>query len=82
LSLFPTSKTSSSFFHRYFKSRSTAEIQRRCEILVRIIERENEEIQKKEKGVEKPKDGSAAPAADCDGTSPAASSVQQPTTQT
>ncbi|KAL7570972.1 hypothetical protein ACA910_002597 [Epithemia clementina (nom. ined.)] len=35
-------------FNWYFKSRSALEIQKRCDILVRIIERENSEIHQKE----------------------------------
>ena len=35
-------------FDWYFKSRSAQDIQRRCEVLVKIIERENEELRKKE----------------------------------
>lgn len=35
-------------FDWYFKSRNAQEIQKRCDILVKIIERENEEIRKKE----------------------------------
>ena len=35
----------------YFKSRSAAEIQKRCDMLVRVIERENAEVHKKE-GIE------------------------------
>ena len=35
-------------FDWYFKSRSAQEIQKRCETLVKIIERENEEVRKKE----------------------------------
>ena len=35
-------------FDWYFKSRSAQEIQKRCDVLVKVIERENEEIRKKE----------------------------------
>jgi SWI/SNF-related matrix-associated actin-dependent regulator of chromatin subfamily A member 5 len=35
-------------FNWYFKSRSAQDIQKRCEALVKIIERENEELRKKE----------------------------------
>jgi SWI/SNF-related matrix-associated actin-dependent regulator of chromatin subfamily A member 5 len=35
-------------FDWYFKSRPAIEIQKRCEVLVKIIERENEEVRKKE----------------------------------
>jgi len=35
-------------FDWYFKSRSAQEIQKRCDLLVRVVERENEEIRKKE----------------------------------
>lgn len=34
-------------FDWYFKSRSAQEIQKRCELLVKIVEKENEEIRKK-----------------------------------
>lgn len=39
-------------FNWYFKSRSAQDIQKRCDLLVRIIERENAEIDQKEKGEE------------------------------
>lgn len=35
-------------FDWYFKSRSAPEIQKRCDVLVKIVERENEEVRKKE----------------------------------
>lgn len=35
-------------FNWYFKSRTAQEIQKRCDLLVRIVERENEEVRKKE----------------------------------
>jgi SWI/SNF-related matrix-associated actin-dependent regulator of chromatin subfamily A member 5 len=35
-------------FDWYFKSRSAVEIQKRCDAIVKVIERENEEIRKKE----------------------------------
>ena len=35
-------------FDWYFKSRNAQEIQKRCDLLVRIVERENEEVRKKE----------------------------------
>ena len=35
-------------FDWYFKSRNAMEIQKRCDFLVRVIERENDELQKKE----------------------------------
>lgn len=35
-------------FDWYFKSRPAIEIQKRCEMLVKVIERENEEVRKKE----------------------------------
>jgi SWI/SNF-related matrix-associated actin-dependent regulator of chromatin subfamily A member 5 len=35
-------------FDWYFKSRNAQEIQKRCDMLVKIIERENEEVRKKE----------------------------------
>ena len=37
-------------FDWYFKSRSSQEIQKRCDALIRVIERENEEMREKEKG--------------------------------
>ncbi|GAX28328.1 SWI/SNF-related matrix-associated actin-dependent regulator of chromatin subfamily A member 5 [Fistulifera solaris] len=37
-------------FDWYFKSRPAADIQRRCEAIVKVIERENEELRKKEEG--------------------------------
>lgn len=38
-------------FDWYFKSRPASEIHRRCELLIKIIERENEELRKKEEGL-------------------------------
>lgn len=35
-------------FDWYFKSRSALEIQKRCDLLVKVVERENEEVRKKE----------------------------------
>jgi SWI/SNF-related matrix-associated actin-dependent regulator of chromatin subfamily A member 5 len=35
-------------FDWYFKSRNSQEIQKRCDMLVKIVERENEEVRKKE----------------------------------
>jgi SWI/SNF-related matrix-associated actin-dependent regulator of chromatin subfamily A member 5 len=35
-------------FDWYFKSRSAQEIQKRCDAVVKIVERENEELRKKE----------------------------------
>jgi SLIDE len=35
-------------FDWYFKSRNAQEIQKRCDLLVKIVERENEEVRKKE----------------------------------
>lgn len=35
-------------FNWYFKSRSAPEIQKRCDIIVKVVERENEELRKKE----------------------------------
>ena len=40
-------------FDWYFKSRSAQDIQKRCEALVKIIERENEELRKKEEEAER-----------------------------
>lgn len=37
-------------FDWYFKSRSAIDIQKRCEAIVKVIERENEELRKKEEG--------------------------------
>ena len=37
-------------FDWYFKSRNAAEIQKRCDFLVRVIERENDELRKHEHG--------------------------------
>ena len=37
-------------FNWYFKSRNAQEIQKRCDFLVRIVEKENEELRKKESG--------------------------------
>jgi SWI/SNF-related matrix-associated actin-dependent regulator of chromatin subfamily A member 5 len=42
-------------FDWFFKSRSAQEIQRRCDALVKVIERENEDIRKKEEVEEKEK---------------------------
>jgi SWI/SNF-related matrix-associated actin-dependent regulator of chromatin subfamily A member 5 len=39
-------------FDWYFKSRSAQEIQKRCDAVVKIVERENEELRKKELGTE------------------------------
>lgn len=44
----------------YFKSRSAIDIQKRCEVLVKIVERDNDEFRKKEQGPE-PKPDSAGP---------------------
>eukprot|EP00934_Nitzschia_sp_Nitz4_P004967 Nitzschia sp. Nitz4//scaffold58_size112336//101809//105310//NITZ4_004051-RA/size112336-snap-gene-0.160-mRNA-1//1//CDS//3329555043//4957//frame0 len=41
-------------FDWYFKSRSVQEIQKRCDAIVKIVERENEEIRKKEQENETP----------------------------
>jgi SWI/SNF-related matrix-associated actin-dependent regulator of chromatin subfamily A member 5 len=35
-------------FNWYIKSRTAVDLQKRCEILVKILERENEEVRKKE----------------------------------
>jgi len=47
-------------FNWYFKSRNTQEIQKRCDTLVRMIERENEEVRKKEAAQLKPSAAAAA----------------------
>lgn len=44
-------------FDWYFKSRSALEIQKRCDTLVRIIERENEDLRQKEELNNKPATG-------------------------
>ena len=44
-------------FDWLFKSRSAQEVQKRCEALVKIIERENEELRKKEKEERKAEEG-------------------------
>jgi SWI/SNF-related matrix-associated actin-dependent regulator of chromatin subfamily A member 5 len=38
-------------FNWYFKSRSAVEIQKRCDMLVRIVERENNDVRSKEEGL-------------------------------
>jgi len=40
-------------FDWYFKSRNAQEIQKRCDVLVKIVERENEEVRKKEQEKER-----------------------------
>lgn len=40
-------------FDWYFKSRSALEIQKRCDLVVKIVERENEELRKKEEEKER-----------------------------
>jgi SWI/SNF-related matrix-associated actin-dependent regulator of chromatin subfamily A member 5 len=39
-------------FDWYFKSRSAQEIQKRCDVIVKIVEKENEDLRKKEKEAE------------------------------
>lgn len=41
-------------FDWYFKSRSALEIQKRCDALVKLVERENEELRKQEEPEETP----------------------------
>lgn len=44
-------------FDWYFKSRSAQDIQKRCEALIKIVERENEELRKKEEDEEAKRTG-------------------------
>lgn len=50
-------------FDWYFKSRNTQEIQKRCDLLVKIVERENEEVRKKEREEAKKQAEEVAPRA-------------------
>ena len=50
-------------FNWFFKSRSTAEIQKRCDTLVKIVEKENEEVHRKEEELRRKKENEAAAAA-------------------
>jgi SWI/SNF-related matrix-associated actin-dependent regulator of chromatin subfamily A member 5 len=50
-------------FDWYFKSRSAQEIQKRCDTLVKVIDRENEEVRKKEMEQQEEADGEKKPSA-------------------
>ena len=50
-------------FDWYFKSRNAQEIQKRCDLLVKIVERENEEVRKKEQDEERKTASEAQPRA-------------------
>jgi SWI/SNF-related matrix-associated actin-dependent regulator of chromatin subfamily A member 5 len=51
-------------FDWYFKSRSAQEIQKRCDTIVKIVERENEELRKKDMETEASKAAESSPVAE------------------
>jgi len=47
-------------FNWYFKSRSSQDIQKRCDVLIRTIERENNEMREKDKAANEPENAVTA----------------------